>query len=353
MQQISLIGINHKTAPIDVRERFFLTPIQQDLLLSEFKSNPNIIEGFVISTCNRTEVYVRTLEGFDPFPYIYNLICSIKQIVNPDAYQTNFYVYSGEKAVSHLLHVACSLDSLILGEKQILGQLKNAFEKAQQRGMFGKVFNVLMNLTLRTGKKSFQETSIGIGGTSVSWAAIAMAGKVLGELQEKEVLVIGAGEMSKLAVGQIQNKNFKKVFLMNRTEQSAKELADRCGGVCAGFGDIKEILTRVDLCICSIGAPHYIVERSMIEKIMAQRQNQPLVLIDISMPRNIDPEAASVSNVRLFAIDDLNEVVDSNMKIRHQSLAEVEAIITEKIAEFKERILSPSEALQEPSIETI
>jgi glutamyl-tRNA reductase len=331
-------GVNHKTAPIEIREKVYLSPIEQELLLSELKSNPSILEAFVLSTCNRTEVYLNVIDEFIPFDYVHRLIAGIKKIPDFIALRSYFYAHHQRDAVEHLFRVTAGLDSMMLGERQILGQVKESVERARKSGMFSRKFNILSNLAIRAGKKAQTETQISFGGSSVSWAGIVKAEEMLGTLTDKSILIIGTGKMGELAVGQIQNKGFKKLYLMNRTEANAKAVAKKYSGEAVSFLDMKDVLTQVDVCICSVGAPHYILEKSTMQKIMPIRQNRPIVLIDLSMPRNIDPASAEVEGVQLFEIDDLKEVVDSSMKIRQDAVPEVLEIINGKVAEFYEKI---------------
>ncbi|OGW95660.1 MAG: glutamyl-tRNA reductase [Omnitrophica WOR_2 bacterium GWA2_45_18] len=334
-----VIGINHKNTPIEVRERFYLSDTQQDLLLSELKSQPSVIEAFVLSTCNRVEIYANILEGDkQEIDILFKSLFSIKGVPVTREFRDYFYSYAGDAAIHHLFKVATSLDSMVIGEKQIIGQLRLAFERAKKRGMMGKFLNVLSNMTLRTGKKAQHETAIGQGGSSVSWAAIATAEEALGTLKDKSILIIGAGKMSELAVGQIQNKGFSQLYLMNRTIANAEHLAVQYGGTAVGFCDIKEILTQVDVCICSVGAPHYILDKSTVENIMRSRGDRPLVIIDISVPRNVDPLVREIEHVLSFQIDDLEKVVDANMKQREKAIGEVEDIIAAKLNEYQKKI---------------
>lgn len=331
---IFAVGINHKTAPISIREKFYLNSIQQDLLLSELKSDPAVTEAFVASTCNRTEVYVHLIDADYEIENIVMIICQIREIAYSSGLMGHFYVHGGREAVQHLLRVSAGLDSLVIGERQILGQMKSAFEKGQTKGFFFKNFNILSNVAIRTGKKAQTETDIGAGGSSISWAAIMMAERDLGTLVDKSVLMIGAGQMSKLAVGQISNKGFSKLYLMNRTEEHALALATEYSAEVVSFCEMREILTKVDLCLCSSSAPHYVIDRNTVEKAMAERNDRPLIFVDISMPRNIDPKIALVENVSLYHIDDLEPVVEQSLLKRQAAVKEVEQIIAGKIDEF-------------------
>ena len=234
--------------------------------------------------------------------------------------------------------MATGLDSLVLGERQILGQVKSAVDRARERGVFSKYFNILTNIAIRAGKKAQNETEINCGGSSISWAAIGMAEQILGPLKGKSVLVIGAGKMGELALGNLCNKGLEKIYLMNRTGEKAENIARQYGGVAASFWDIKEILAEVDLCICSAGAPHYILDKEQVGKILPARQGRPLALIDISMPRNIAPQVGELPGVCLRSIDDLDQVVGASMKKRQDAVLQVEGIIHQKIEEFNDKI---------------
>ena len=336
--QLYLIGLNHKTAPIDIREKFYLTPLQQDLFLSELKNRVPFLQAFIISTCNRTEIYTYVLDDFSPFDSVLEIIARIKEVNQPENFRNYFYILTEKNAVEHLLNVVCGLDSLVLGEKQILGQIKNAVDRGRKLDMFQKELNLLTAVTIRAGKKAQTETQISFGGSSISWAAMTKAEHMLGTLEGKSILIIGAGKMSELAVGQIQNKNFSNLYVMNRTPCNAEFLAEKYGGTAVGFCDLKEKLIEVDICICCAGAPHYVLEKIDIEKIMSERSAHELILIDISMPRNIDPSVKNIPDVHLFEIDDLNEVVDSNMKTRESAISDVKTIIQDKLNEFYQKL---------------
>ena len=335
MMNLIVTGINHKTAPIEIREKFFLSSTEQDLVLSELKCNPSVLEALVLSTCNRTEIYANVLDTQNHFAYFVKLLAEIKKLkYQPSQTPQYFYAHAGREAVRHLFCVSCGLDSLVLGEKQILGQVKEAVERARKKTLLGKPFHILSNLAIRSGKKAHAETDISYGGSSVSWAAVMMAEKLLGTLEGKSILLIGAGKMGELTMTHIRNKGFSNVYVMNRTESIACELAGEFNARPVGFCDIKEILSVVDVCICSVGAPHYIIEEQLIEKVMALRSHRSLALIDISVPRNIDPRVARIDRVGLCHIDDLERVATETMQKRQQAVEQVEKIIHSKIQEF-------------------
>jgi glutamyl-tRNA reductase len=333
-----LVGINHTTAPIEVREKFYLNELQQDLLVSELKSNPLVVEGFVVSTCNRTEIYLHLIKSKVPTSSIIRLITDVKKLTYRETFEKYFYTFSNEQAIKHLLCVATGMDSLVLGEKQVFGQVKSSFERSKNRGLFSKHFNILSNIVIRAGKKAQTETKISFGGSSISWAAITKAEKNLKDLSSKSALIIGAGKMSELAVKHMYNRGFKKLYIMNRTEKNAHKLVEKYGGEVVPFCDIKEVLTAVDLCICSVGAPHYIIDKETVERVMTKRKENLLMFIDISMPRNIDPKVKKISNVKLYSIDDLDNTVEENMLLRKKATTDVHNIISKKIIEFSKKI---------------
>jgi glutamyl-tRNA reductase len=337
-----VIGINHKHASIAVREQFSLSETEQQYLLSELKSLPEIIEAFVLSTCNRVEIYAHQLTGCSLEEVLIQQIFTVKKIPFQASLHKHFYCHRGEQAIRHLLRVATGLDSLILGEKQILGQIKEATILAQAKGLFQRDFNILANTAIRTGKKAHTQTTIGFGGSSVSWAAVAMAENFLGSLSGKSILILGAGKMSEMAVKQIANKSPRKIYLMNRTQTTAMDMAQKYGAQSVGFYDILPVLQDVDICICATGAPHYILEEDMLQRVMQHRAHHPVLLIDISVPRNIDPGVVKISGVQLYTIDDLDKVVQSSQAIRASAVDAVECIIEDKLKDFQKKLRKKS-----------
>jgi len=333
--KILLVGINHKTSSIENREKFFLVALERELLLSEFRNDPSVSSVIILSTCNRCEIYATVDDDYQSSEILRRLF-SIKHQTQTEDLQKLFYVLQGEEAVNHLLRVACGLDSLILGEKQILGQIKEALLLSRQNAMMDKTFNVLTNLALETAKKARRETQIDFGGSSVSWASVMMAQSLLGSLQDKSVLILGSGKMGRLAIEQLVKKGVKKIYIMNRTMETAQELAKEIGGMAVGFWEMPQILSQVDVCICSSACPHYLIEKDLVENVMLHRDGRKLVCIDISMPRNIDPLVVEVQNVSLLTVDDLDRVLQDNLQRRLIATEQVEKIISNKVKEFYE-----------------
>lgn len=333
---IIAVGISHKTSPLETREKFYLDPTERELLLSELKNEPAVVEAIVLSTCNRTEIYAHVL--CDEPGVLLETLFKVKNKPYQPELEKHFYSYCDQEAIRHLMEVSTGLDSLIIGEKQILGQIKDSIELSRKKGMMGKCFNILTNVAIRAGKKARTETQIDCGGSSVSWAAVEMAQKILGSLQDKSVLIIGAGKMSSLAASHLKKKGVSQIYVINRTCEKAMELAQQFGGQAASFLDIKNILEKIDVCICSAGAPHYLIEEDIIEDIMPKRIGKKLVLIDISVPRNINPAVAPLKDVFLMTVDDLKNVVDGNLNKRQMAIKAVEMIIAGKVKDFYEKL---------------
>lgn len=334
---ITAIGISHKTAPIDIREKFYFDETRRRLLLSELKNNPAVVEAIILSTCNRTEVYAHAIVP-DVAGILFQSLFKVKSIPFSEELAKYFYTHKDRDAVSHLLRVASGLESVVLGENQILGQVRMAVDCAREEGMLGKTFNILSASAIRAGKKARHETAVGAGGVSVSWAAVNAAERMAGTLKGRSVLIIGAGKMANLAANQLVNKSLGELYIMNRSQDNAEGLAEKFGGISVSFWDMKEILRRVDVCICSSGAPHYLVEKDVMRKIMADRPEKPLVCVDISIPRNIDPAVGRVAGVSLITVDDLGDIVAETVQRRNGALTQVDGIVHQKVEEFYSRI---------------
>jgi len=331
--KILAVGINHKTSAIETREKFFLASLEIELLHSEFKNDPSVVSMLILSTCNRCEIYANVDDDYNAHQ-ILNKLFAIKHQPQSVELQKLFYVLEGQEAVAHLFRVACGLDSLILGEKQILGQIKEAVLLSRQNTMMDKTFNVLSNLVLETAKKARRETQIDFGGSSVSWASVMMAQDVLGSLQDKTVLILGSGKMGRLAVEQLVKKGVKQIYIMNRTMETAQEVAHEIGGEAVPFWEMPEILPQVDVCICSSSCPHYLIDKALVENSIQMRNGQKQLFIDISMPRNIDPQVAEIKDICLVTVDDLDKVVQDNIQKRLGAAQQVERIVSNKVHEY-------------------
>ncbi|MEI8012854.1 MAG: glutamyl-tRNA reductase [Candidatus Omnitrophota bacterium] len=327
-----LIGVNHKTCPLAIREKFFLQPTEKELLFSELRNDPAVAGVFILSTCNRTEIYVDLLNN--KVSSIFQRFFAVKRLPLEDNLERFFYVIHEQLAVVHLLRVATGLDSLILGEKQILGQVKDAFNFARGEKMLHRSFNILSNIVVETGKKIRRETDIDFGGLSISWAAVAKAQESFGSLAGKDVLIMGSGKMGDLAARQLVKKGVGNVYIMNRTHDKAEHVAEGCCGTAVPFWQLKDILVKVDVCLCATGAPHYVVTKDLMEEVMSCRKGQRISIVDIAVPRNIDPLVTCVPGVSLSVVDDLSQMVQSSMNKRLTAVERAEEIIRMKTDEF-------------------
>ncbi len=330
MQHIVLVGLNHKVAPVEVRERLAFSDEALHSALSRFGSSQNALgrygrEGVVLSTCNRLEVYTLAScadEGHDA-------VCRLLEDCHGQdrqAFEPHLYTYVDGEAVSHLFSVAAGLDSMVLGEHQILGQVTEAMDVALERDAAGKTLSVLFRRAIETGKRARTETRIGEGTTSISYVAVELARKIFGDLADCRVLLIGAGEMAELAAQALVEGGAPSLSILNRTLERAEALAEQYGARAWGWNRLEEALTWADIIITSTAAPHTIIRPDRLREATARRR-RPLFLIDIAVPRDVDPRVERLEGVYLYDIDDLEAVVESSLAERQREVSKVEAIV--------------------------
>lgn len=318
---IIVIGLNHKTAPVQIREKLaFQSEDTIRKALKQLIQLEGINETVIFSTCNRVEIYIYSdnADKDSIVNRVKNFLSDFHHIEIRD-FENYLYIYKNKETVEHLFKVTSSLDSMILGEPQITGQVKDSYEIALSERTTSLILNHLMNRALFTAKRVRNETRIGENPVSVSYAAVGLIKKVFDELSRKTVLLVGAGEMAELALKHLIGIGINNIYVINRTYERAKELAKDFNGVALPFDNLKELLTKVDIVICSTGAPNYVITFQMIKEIMPLRKYKPLFFIDISVPRNIDPSINEIDNVYLYNIDDLQDVVDSNLLERKKN----------------------------------
>ncbi len=335
MSEIVLLGLNHNTAPVSLRERVAFTREETEASLGKLINNPFIDELLIFSTCNRVEVLMTTRNCGEAVSAVKAHISEVKVIAR-EKYETALYTYKNEQAVRHLFNVASSLDSMIIGEPQILGQVKDAYRLATEKGTSGVILNRLLHRTFFVAKKVRSETGIGGSAVSISYAAIELGRKIFGSLDGRKVLLIGAGEMAELAVEHlIQNKS-GKIFVANRTFKRAVDLADQFNGQAIGLGEIVDNLQFVDIVISSTGSPDFMITKAQVKQQMRKRKNRPIFFIDIAVPRDIDPDINRLNNTYVYDIDDLKGVVDENMGERKNEAAKGERIVDQAVIKFWE-----------------
>lgn len=330
---IAVLGINHKTAGVDVRERVALSDDGCRELACTLVDDPGVGEAVVVSTCNRTEVYVSGPQL--PLKQVaLDRLCGVSQACLEDLDGSAYY-REDDEAVRHLFSVASSLDSMVLGEAQILHQLKSAYQVAEDAGATGVILNTLMRRSFKVGKRVRSETKIGESSLSVASVSVDLVLSVFGFLTGRVVLVVGAGDMAELVVTHLRANGAHRFRVANRTFERAVDLAERFGGEAVRYEDLEEHLAGVDIVISSTAASRPIIMRADLERVMRQRKNRPLFLIDIAVPRDIDPAVNKVYNAYLYDIDDLQGVVSSNLGDRRREAALARAIVEEEVTGFQ------------------
>jgi glutamyl-tRNA reductase len=333
--QIAVLGMNHTTASVDLRECLVFFPENQNECIDLLKACSEVHEVIFLSTCNRVEILFTAKNVCEASSVIKQYLAQSRDLPIAD-FENSLYFHQGDEAVRHLFRVASSLDSMVLGEPQILGQIKTAYKMATEVKSTGVLLNRLMHKAFSVAKRIRTETGIGDNAVSISYAAIELGRKIFGSLENKKILLIGAGEMAELAVEHLIRHRAGTILVANRTFQHGLELADRFQGKALAFEEIPEYLKEVDIVVSSTGAPGFIIFRDQVKKIMRARKNRTLFFIDIAVPRDIDPEINRIQNCYVYDIDDLKEVVDENLQDRRQEALKAERIIDEAVIRFAE-----------------
>ncbi len=343
--KFSITGVNHRSAPVEVRERLAFDERSLSEALLDLKRRPGFCEGLILSTCNRVEIALTAEENSSAMIAGDQFLADMRR-VERDWVVPYLYRFEDGEAIRHLFRVAASLDSMVIGEPQILGQLKSAYALAKEHGAVNGFLDTLLTRAFNVAKRVRSETEIGESAVSVSYAAVELAREIFGSLHEKKVLIVGAGKMSELAARHLRRSGATQIFVTNRTPERAVEMAQLFEGKIVDYTRFLSFLPEVDIVIASSGAPHYILIRDDMKKVIEARRNRPMFLIDIAVPRNIEPSVNELDNVFLYDIDDLQKVVETNRQGRMESAEEAEAIIREEvdrmIARLKTREVVPT-----------
>lgn len=333
--QLVVLGMNHKTASVEVRECFSFSEDQVKKALNHLDEYEGISECVLISTCNRTEMYAVVDDVEDSMEIMQSFLQSMSDV--PLDIDNDFFFYSEDACIEHLFRVTSSLDSLIIGEGQILSQVKKAYMLARDVGTTSTVLNTLFHRAIAVGKKVRTETRIAYSAVSVSYAAVELAKNVFGDLSTSKVLLLGAGQMGELTARHLVESGVNTVFVSNRRLERAQQLAEKFDGIAVPFEDFMKSAIDADIVITSTGAPHYIIRAWDIAHVMPKRQGRPLILIDIAVPRDVEPEVAAIAGVSLYNIDDLEAVVESNIRMREQEALLAEEIIKTELDELVDK----------------
>ena len=335
MPEINLIivGVNHKTTPVEIREKLAFTKGKIEESVDRLFDFPDIVEHTILSTCNRVEIYARASSQDSAINSIKQFICEFHELSLIEL-EEHFYSYINEEAVEHLFRVSSSLDSMVLGEAQILGQVKDAYSLAKNLRSTGVILNQLFEKAFTIAKKVREETGIAERSVSISSAAVELAQKIFDDLENHTVMLVGTGEMAELAAKHLISYGVKTVYVTSRTYERAANLARTLNGSALDFESFKHELYRADIVITSTSAPNFIIKKDFVEKAIQERKNRPIFFIDISVPRDIEPDINDLENVYLYDIDDLHVVVSANMKEREKEAQNAMHFISQEVTKF-------------------
>lgn len=330
---ILVVGLSHKTAPVEIREKVAFAPTAMEAPLRHLVELPAVTEGVIVSTCNRVELYVTSRDIDAATAQLKRFLADFHGLALSDI-EPCLYDLSGTDAIRHVFRVAASLDSMVIGEPQILGQIKTAYGYACDYKTSGVILNRFLHKAFSVAKRVRTETQIASNAVSVSFAAVELARKIFDTLTDKKVMLIGAGEMCELAARHFVSNGVSQVLVTNRTYERAVKLAQEFNGKPILFENFPDNLHRVDIVLTSTGAPNYVLTHRQVEEVLKQRRNKPMFFIDIAVPRDIDPKVNDVDNCYLYDVDDLQGVVQSNLKERQKEAKKAEAIVEEEIGQF-------------------
>lgn len=332
--RVVLTGLSHKTAPVQLREKLSLYGRSSQDVLHGLRDAAHVAECAILSTCNRTEVYGLTREE-DCEEQILEFLGGLAG-VRPGQLQPHLYAFEGTLAVRHLFRVSAGLDSMIVGEGQVLAQVKDALQSAQEAGTSGTIIHTLLQHAITAGKRARSETEIGRGAVSISLAAVHLAKQVFQRLNGRVVLLLGAGETGEQTAKMLLSEgDSPQLLVCNRTSERAEAVAQQFGGTAMGYDRLGDALVRADIVISSTGAPHAVITPTLLKPAMRARRGRPLLLIDIAVPRDVDPEVGELDDVYLYNIDDLQGVVDKGLAGRQQEIGRVEELLDEDLRKFQ------------------
>ena len=325
-------GINHKTAPVDIREKVAFAPEKMEQALHQCVGNGTVIEAAIVSTCNRTELYT-SVNDEDDFNNLLEWFCQYHNLAVEDV-KPYIYLHNNNDAVQHILRVASGLDSLVLGEPQILGQIKDAYSTANQAGTIGRQLNRLFQHTFSVAKQVRTDTAIGANPVSVAFAAVSLSKRIFADLSKHTALLIGAGETTELVAQHLANQGVNKMIVANRTVGRAQTLANLFDAEAIALSDMPERLVEADIIIASTASQLPILGKGAVERALKQRKHRPIFMVDIAVPRDIEPEVGELDDVYLYTVDDLHEVIEEGRQSREEAAVQAEEIIVNQVEHF-------------------
>ncbi|WP_342472263.1 glutamyl-tRNA reductase [Metasolibacillus sp. FSL H7-0170] len=329
-----IVGLNYKTAPVEIREKLSFIESEIPNAMEALQQQKSILENVIVSTCNRTEIYAVVDQLHTGRYYIKRFLAEWFNI-SIEEFEGHLFIHEEQQAIQHLFKVTAGIDSMILGETQILGQVRNSFLQGQNLGATGTVFNQLFKQAVTFAKRAHNETAIGENAVSVSYAAVELAKKIFGSLKKTHVAILGAGKMGELAIQNLYGNGVGKVTVVNRTFEKAQDLASKFDGTAKSMQELQCTLLDADILISSTGSTNYVIDYELMQYVARMRKGQPLFMVDIAVPRDLDPRIADLPNVFLYDIDDLQGIVEANLAEREKAAEQITQMIDYEIVEFK------------------
>lgn len=332
---ILAVGLNYQTAPVEIREKVSFNEAELANAMEALKNKKSILENVIVSTCNRTEIYAVGDQLHTSRYYIKEFLSDWFGI-DKEEFSKYLFFYEGDGAVEHLFQVTCGLNSMVLGETQILGQVRSSYMLAQENNTIGSVSNHLFKQALTLAKKAHAETEINTNAVSVSYAAVELAKKIFGSLQGKNVLILGAGKMGELAIQNLHSNGADKITVINRTFEKAVNLAERFNGTPKNLQELQCALADTDILISSTGSKEYVITKEMMSSVNSMSKGRPIFMVDIAVPRDLDPAIGELENVFLYDIDDLEGIVQANLEERKMAAEKIDLMIEAEVVEFNQ-----------------
>ncbi len=333
------IGVNHRTAPVEIREKLSFNEADLPHAMKTLQSTKSILENIIVSTCNRTEIYAVVDQLHTGRYYVKNFLAEWFRLP-AESFAQHLIIKEENDAVEHLMAVTSGIDSMVLGETQILGQVRKSFLTAQEIGTTGTIFNELFKQAITVAKRAHAETAIGENAVSVSYAAVELGKKIFGSLKNKHIAIVGAGEMGELTIKNLQGSGVGKITVLNRTLSKAEELAGRFDGAAKSLQELQCTLLDVDILISSTGAKDYIIDYELMQFVERLRKGRPLFLVDIAVPRDMDPRIGDLPNMFLYDIDDMQGIVEANLAERKRAAEEILTMIRSEVVLFNEWLVT-------------
>ncbi|MEK4255173.1 glutamyl-tRNA reductase [Ureibacillus sp. FSL K6-2830] len=330
-----VVGLNYRTAPVEIREKLSFIESELPQAMAALKKEKSILEDVIVSTCNRTEIYA-VVDQLHTGRYYIKRFLSNWFNIPIEEFESYLFIRENDQSLVHLFRVTAGIDSMVLGETQILGQVKKSFLEAQEIGSTGTIFNRLFKQAITFAKKAHKETTINENAVSVSYAAVELAKKIFGSLKNKHVSILGAGKMGELAMENLYGSGVGKVTVLNRTFEKAVSLAEKFEGHAKSIKELQCTLLDTDILITSTGSTTYVIDYELMQFVERLRKGKPLFLVDIAVPRDIDPKVGELPNIFLYDIDDLQGIVEANLAERKQAAQQIEKMIEQEIVEFKD-----------------